>query len=240
MSAIKWFLIGSLTIFWGLFLLIGGFLSQKASFLFWGARLWSRWCLGIAGIDVNVSGLEKINPDTPYVITANHQGQMDILVLIAIMPIPFLFIAKKELFKIPFFGWNMSLAGHISVDRSNHDSSLQSMKVAASKIQSGRSVMFFPEGTRSEDGKLKRFKSGAFYLSLETQAPILPVVIDGSFRAMPKGTLKIQPTEIHVRVLHPIETKGKTVDSRDELKQDVWQRLKDGLKENQGTASFSC
>jgi 1-acyl-sn-glycerol-3-phosphate acyltransferase len=171
----------------------------------WFTCFWSTVILGINPYwKVHMSGKEKIDRRTTYVMMSNHQSGADILVLFKLF-IRFKWVAKRELFKLPFIGWNMSLNRYISIERTRGRSKLAMMDRAAAAIRSGESVMIFPEGTRTRDGRLQPFKSGAFRLALDTGSPILPIVIKGTFHAIKKGGFSIHKNYgIEAVVLDPI------------------------------------
>jgi 1-acyl-sn-glycerol-3-phosphate acyltransferase len=153
---------------------------------------------------VNVEGKRKIDPAKSYVMVSNHQSGADILVLFRLYS-HFKWVAKKGLFMIPFLGWNMRLNSYIPIERSKGRSKLQMMDKAVRAVREGNSVMIFPEGTRSRDGRLQPFKTGAFRLALETQSPILPIAISGTFHAIKKGGLIIHKNHgIRANVLDPL------------------------------------
>jgi 1-acyl-sn-glycerol-3-phosphate acyltransferase len=130
----------------------------------------------------------------------------DILALLGHLPVQFRWVAKKELFQIPIFGYSMARVGYVSIDRSNRQSAIQSLKEAAQRISQGVSVMVFPEGTRSSDGEIKSFKKGGFYLATDSGRPVVPVVIWGTRHVMPKGKLLIRPGTVVLSINRPIET----------------------------------
>jgi 1-acyl-sn-glycerol-3-phosphate acyltransferase len=153
---------------------------------------------------IRVEGRENIAPSRVYVMVANHQSGLDILVLFKLHR-HFKWVAKKSLFIIPFIGWNMALNGYIPIERGRGRSKLQMMDKAAASIRKGNSVIMFPEGTRSPDGRLQTYKTGAFRLALETHSPILPVIIKGTYHAIKKGGLLVHRNDrIKLVVLDPI------------------------------------
>ena len=167
-----------------------------------------RWSDIILGINpywkIQVEGRKKIDPATVYVMVSNHQSGADILVLFKLHR-HFKWVAKKGLFLIPFIGWNMGLNGYISIERSRGRSKLQMIDRAADSLRAGNSVILFPEGTRSRDGKLQPYKTGAFRLALETKSPILPIVLKETHRAIKKGGLLIyRNNKVKLVVLDPI------------------------------------
>jgi 1-acyl-sn-glycerol-3-phosphate acyltransferase len=155
---------------------------------------------------VSVQGIDYIDPNAAYVYMANHQSMFDILALLGYLPVQFRWVAKKELFRIPIFGYSMKRVGYISIDRSNRQSAIQSLREAAQKIAFGVSVVVFPEGTRSSDGEIKPFKKGGFYLATDSGRPVVPVVIWGTREVMPKGKLSIRPGPIVLSINRPIDT----------------------------------
>lgn len=153
---------------------------------------------------VRIYGRDYIDRKQNYVMVSNHQSGVDIIVLFRLF-IHFKWVAKKELFYIPFLGWNMFLNGDIPIVRSHGRSKLMMMDRAAQVIRQGNPVMIFPEGTRTRDGKIQPFKTGAFRLALETQSPILPIAISNTYYAIRKGGLMVHKNhDITARILNPI------------------------------------
>jgi 1-acyl-sn-glycerol-3-phosphate acyltransferase len=165
------------------------------------ARLWGRLGLALNGVSVTLAGAEHV-PDGPVIFMSNHQSNFDILSLLAALPRQIHWIAKKELFEIPVFGPSMRRGGYIPLDRSDGRKALQSMDEAASTIHHGRSVVLFPEGTRTTDGNLLPFKRGGFILARKADVPVIPVTINGSGRINPAGLIRLYSGKIHI-TLHP-------------------------------------
>jgi len=159
---------------------------------------------------VTVSGLENIDHSRTYVIVANHRSLADIVVLYK-TKMQFKWVAKESLFKVPFVGWNMSLAKHIKLERGSFSSIKKIYREAAGWLRSGMSVLFFPEGTRSETDEMKEFQNGAFKLAIKEKMPVLPIVVEGTGDAMPKGTWLFK-TKIpgRLKVLPAVETSSYT------------------------------
>jgi 1-acyl-sn-glycerol-3-phosphate acyltransferase len=147
----------------------------------------------------------------------NHQSNFDIPVLLGCLPVQFRWLAKAELFKIPIFGRGMRSAGYISIDRFNRESAFQSISEAAQKIRGGVSVMIFPEGTRSKDGKIRPFKKGGFVLAVDAGVPIIPIILHGTRSIMPKGQLRVYPGNVLIDIKKPVETSGYTRNNKDDL-----------------------
>lgn len=165
------------------------------------ARLWARLSLGMAGVAVEIKGLENI-PDGPVIFMSNHQSNFDILTMLANIPRQLHWIAKKELFDVPIFGASMRRGGYIPLDRSDGRKALKSMEYAASVIREGKSVVLFPEGTRTRDLQLLPFKRGGFMLAQKAGVPVIPVTINGSGKINPAGRKRLYRGVIKV-TLHP-------------------------------------
>ena len=171
-------------------------------------RAWARVLLLIAGIRVRVTGMENLDPQATYVFAGNHTSQLDIYSFQGYFPHDFRWIAKKELFKIPIFGLAMRKVGVISIDRSRGREALKSLSQAANRISDGSSVLIFPEGTRSRDGKLQPFKAGAFLLAIKSGVPVIPIGFNNASQLLPKGKLLPKSGEIILRIGPPIPTTG--------------------------------
>jgi 1-acyl-sn-glycerol-3-phosphate acyltransferase len=195
------------------------------------ARLWAKAILVVSRIRVTINGLANIDPSTFYIYMSNHQSNFDIPVLLAHIPGQFRWLAKAELFRIPIFGRAMRGAGYISIDRFNRASAFESISAAAAKIKEGVSVMIFPEGTRSKDGRIRPFKKGGFVLAVDAGVPIVPIVIRGTRLIMAKGNLRIRPGEVYLDIKKPISTAGYTRDTKDDLIEHVRAVICEGFGE---------
>ena len=196
------------------------------------ARAWARSILFVSGIHVHVNGLENLNVDGSCILMPNHQSNFDIPVLLGCLPIQFRWLAKAELFKIPIFGRGMRGCGYISIDRSNRKSAFQSLAEAAAKIRNGVSVLIFPEGTRSRDGRILPFKKGGFVLSVDAGVPIVPIVIFNTWSIMPKDRLRIRTQSVRMDILAPIPTSGYTRKTKNDLMNSVRNTICNAFEEN--------
>lgn len=169
---------------------------------------WGRTVLRVCNVRVDVVGKENLESETPRIYLTNHQSFFDIFALLAHLGVDFKFVLKQELMRIPVFGFTMRNARYIAIDRSNPRKAIQSMNEAAEKIKTGTSVVVFPEGTRSEDGRLLPFKKGGFILALKSGCELVPVTISGSNRIAFKGSLRINPGRIIMTIGKPISLKG--------------------------------
>jgi len=181
------------------------------------ANLWAKILLLITNTKVEIIGRENILKGKPQIFMANHQSDFDILIALGHIPGQFRWIAKKELFHIPVFGAAMKTAGYIEIDRQNHEKAMQSLDEAALRIREGKSVMSFPEGTRSRNGEIKDFKQGIFHLAIKSGVPIVPVSIVGSGQIMPKRSLKITPGKVKLVIDKPVDVTSYTIENRHEL-----------------------
>lgn len=185
------------------------------------ARQWARGCLWLGGVRLTVEGVEHLPSRGPVVYMSNHQGNFDIPLLYAALPVQFRWLAKAELFRIPLFGLTMRIAGYIPVERKDRRLAIQSMNKAAQQVAAGTSIMIFPEGTRSPDGTLLPFKKGGFVLAQQAQAPIVPIAIDGSAALMLKSSWLIRSGEVRLRIFPAIPTAGLGMKDRDKLMAEV-------------------
>ncbi len=183
----------------------------------WSAVPWARIIVWVSGVRVDVLGLENLDARVPRVYMTNHQSFFDIFTLLASLPVDFKFLLKQELMRIPVLGFTMKRARYIAIDRSNPRKAVQSMNEAADRIKAGTSVVVFPEGTRSEDGRLQPFKRGGFLLALKAGCELVPVTIEGSNRVAPKGSLRIRPGRITLTIGKPISLDGYSKKNVEEL-----------------------
>lgn len=179
-------------------------------------RVWAHLNLFLFRIRVRVERRGPLDPRATYVFMSNHQSQLDILAVMAALPeFQMRWVAKRELTRIPVFGWALQRCGHIIVDRGNHAAAVEHLRAAANRTREGISVIIFPEGTRTRSpGMLQPFKKGGFMLALDAGVSIVPVVVRGSFHLLPPHTREVKGGEIEVVVGTPLPSVGAT---RDEL-----------------------
>jgi 1-acyl-sn-glycerol-3-phosphate acyltransferase len=214
------------TFFFGSIVFAGTFLRCDERLYFWAGQKWSRTLLWAAGCRVRAHGVELVDWSRPHLIVSNHVSAFDILALAVSTPVPFRFVAKKELERVPLFGPAWRAAGHISIDRSDRATAIATLKEGAERLkEEGGAMIVFPEGTRSADGALQPFKRGTFLMALHAGLPIVPAVVVGSERIMPKGRIRIRPAEMHLHFVSPIDVGGYSEDAPDELIGDVWSRM---------------
>ena len=169
---------------------------------------WARLFCQIAGVRVIIEGAEKLQPQAGYIYCANHLSQFDIFSFQGYFPLGFRWLAKEELFKVPFLGRAMTNAGAIAINRSHGREAVKSLQQAAERIKAGTSILIFPEGTRSPDGTLQPFKGGAMLLAIKAGVPIVPIAFVGSYSVLPKGTFFTRPGTITIKIGDPVPVSG--------------------------------
>jgi 1-acyl-sn-glycerol-3-phosphate acyltransferase len=177
----------------------------------WCARTWSTLILKTTGVRVAVRGLERLDPSRSYVFAANHQSIYDIPILFACIPLQLRIVAKASLGSIPFLGWHLHRTGHLLVNRKSPGADI--VEKMRRLVSESHSLIVFPEGTRSEDGRVGRFKKGPFLVAIDAGLPVVPVTIDGSRHVMTKGRLMVCPGQVQLTIHEPLPTSG--VDRKD-------------------------
>ena len=203
--SVKLVIVIAATVVLSLLTILGGPFDANGKRVYRISQLWTWIIVKFSGIRLTVEGLDRLDPKRQYLFVVNHQSNFDIPVLVQSLPqFQLRWLAKKELLWIPFFGWAMWAAKHITVDRADSLDALKSLKLAKQRIAAGISVVVFPEGTRSTDGKLLPFKRGGFLLALKTKTPIVPVTINGTGKLLARGEWRVQPGAINVTISAPI------------------------------------
>ena len=194
------------------------------------ARAWARSLVRIAGVKVTVEGLDRIRPGGNYVFVSNHVSYMDIPVVLGNIPEDFLFLAKAELFKIPFLGTHLKTAGHVLVPLEDPRSAIKTLQRTAALLHDGRSTLVFPEGGRSESGVLQEFKDGAAFLAIRAQIPVVPMAMIGLRDILKMHTLTFHRGPVTLRIGEPISTDGMTTHQRAELTARMREKIVEMLK----------
>lgn len=194
------------------------------------ARAWGRDLMEKSGSKIKVIGEENVPKDGPVLFVSNHQSYLDIPILLGFIDKPKAFIAKKELAKIPVFSTWMESLRCIFIDRSDVRQSLRAIKKGIKLLKEGYSFVIFPEGTRSEDGKLREFKQGSLKMATKSKTPIVPVTIKGANKIMPRGKIVIIPTDVEVIISKPIFMEDDIAKDSKALTQKVWNIINDNLK----------
>lgn len=193
------------------------------------AKIWSWLILKTLRVKVKVYGLENIMNLKTYILMSNHQSHIDVASIIATFPHSFRFLAKKELVKVPIFGWAMALQGHILIDRSDREQAFKSIDKAAEKLSKGTRIVVFPEGTRGDGKELLPFKKGGFVLAVKSKVPVVPVAISGSEKVLPRKSLSLgDGREVRIWVGKPIDTSRYSMENKEELMEIVKSEIKKG------------
>lgn len=179
--------------------------------------IWARLLSWAAPMKLVIEGKENIDKQQSYVIVSNHQSQFDILALYGWLGVDFKWVMKIELRKVPFLGLACEKLGHIYIDRSNTQAAVDSINKAKMKIKGGTSVLFFPEGSRSRDGKLRRFKKGAFKMALDLDIPVLPVTLSHTRDVLPSDTIDLYPGTARMVIHPPVGIEGFNDENLPEL-----------------------
>jgi len=208
------------------FLLAGPF----PRYVFWVGSAWARVLCWANFTRVTVEGWEHVQPGASYVVMANHQSHFDILAIYGHWRRQFRWVMKLALRRVPFLGPACDRVGHVFIDRSDRARAIDSLAKAKDRIVDGVSILFFPEGTRSPDGRLRLFKKGGFVMARDMGLEILPVSITGSYRVLPKGTLSLLPGHIRVTIHPPLDPAVHGDDS-DALIAAVGATIRSGLSE---------
>jgi len=216
---------GLLLLFVGFPAILTGHVLRKLfgveDFIFPFAKFGCRVYVWAAGARVHVTGLEHLDRNQAYVFIANHQSTLDPPLLFAYLGHNVGAIAKKELLRVPLFKQGFPLAHVVPIDRSNRERAVESTRRGADELRRGHSLMAFPEGTRTVDGRVKDFKKGVFYMAVEAGVPIVPVVINDTRLVMRKGSNRVIPGDVYLEVLAPVSTQGYTADTVEELVEHI-------------------
>lgn len=201
-------------------------------------RLFVRAGLAMVGVRVVVRGLDGLDPHQTYIFTPNHQSLIEVPLLLTYLKRNPAYLAKKELFKYPIWGYGISLMGVVPVDRSNTQSAVESARRATGNLRGGKDYVVYPEGTRSRDGRLLPFKKGAFMMAIDARVPVVPVSISGSTTIMPKGEVKIYPSTVYITVHEPISTAAYSKNNVAELMEIARTKIVSALSEEKQPTAF--
>ncbi len=225
---IAWPLGVVLTIFTAIFTIVC-YPWRNAEFVHREQQFWSRSMCRLMFLPVTVDGQENIVPGQSYVFVSNHQSMYDVWVVYGWLPVIFKWLMKAELRRVPFVGTACKAAGHIFVARQNARASVESLQLIEKQLVNGVSTVIFPEGTRSKDGSLGRFKRGAFQIALDLGLPVIPISLSGCYQVMPKGALVVNRHPIHMHIGKPIDLKQYA--DPNEAIEAVRQAVAEGIKD---------
>jgi 1-acyl-sn-glycerol-3-phosphate acyltransferase len=217
------------------FLITLRLITGNENMIYSPVRFFVRIGLAFAGVRVKVTGLERLDPNQAYIFTPNHQSFIEVPLFVTYLGRNPAYLAKKEVFKYPMFGYGISLMGVVPVDRSNSAAAVESARRATDNLRRGKSYIVYPEGTRSPDGRLLPFKKGAFMMAIDAGVPIVPVTISGATEIMPKGEIKVYPSVVHITLHDPISTEGYSKENVDKLMEQVRGKIASALTDAPGS-----
>ncbi|MEE8524890.1 MAG: lysophospholipid acyltransferase family protein [Thermoanaerobaculia bacterium] len=206
-------------------LVVRAFSRDAVPALAMARRCWAPGLLWGGGVRLEVEGLENVDWTRPHFFAANHQSMVDAVALFRVLPVPLLFILKAELRRVPLLGWYVSAMGMIFVPRDQRRQSLENLRQCRHRIDCGYSILMFPEGTRSRDQRIGPFKPGIFLPAIDSETPIVPVVLDGPGRILPRGSFRIRPGTVRVAIGRPVATDGLGRGDRRALAEQVREEM---------------
>jgi len=215
------------TVFWGTMAALVCKISARASFHC--GTIWAWFLCKMNFTFVRFEGRKHADRKRAYIIMSNHQSHFDVLAFYGHWGWQFRWVMKQELRKVPGLGYGCAAVGHIFIDRTNRERAIASLKASRPLLDGGISVMFFPEGTRSRDGRMRDFKKGGFMMALDLELPILPVSITGSRHVLPGKTFKLLPGLIRIQIHEPIDVTKYGHERREQLMSDVRTSIASGL-----------
>lgn len=221
-----YFAMAAATVWYGGAAIVDSLFRSRMEFYIELTRGWARSILRASATPVVAHGLENVRPGGPLVVVSNHVSWYDIFAIASVIPVPFHFVAKKELEGIPLFGRAWKTAGHISIDRSDRKKAIESLRHAGAAIRDRNSaVVIFPEGTRSRTGRLQPFKKGAFTLAVEAGVPIVPTVVVGSYDILRPDDWRVHPSTVHVHFGEPVSPGELPGETSEQLMERVRQKM---------------
>jgi 1-acyl-sn-glycerol-3-phosphate acyltransferase len=208
---------GLITAVCGSLALLVSLVDKKGNVQHQIARVWARGCVWASASKLTIVGAEKLRKHPVAVYTSNHTSYMDTPVIFAALPFQFRILARKDLWSIPFIGWYLNRSRQIPIDIVNPRASLSSLSAGAKALRLGMALFVFPEGGRTSDGELRPFLSGAAFMAIRAQVPLVPMALSGVYELLPIHTHHFYPGELTLKIGEPIETVGMSLRQSEEL-----------------------
>ncbi len=202
-----------ITIMTALITTVGCLLGGEKIFSYYPGMIWSRLICALSLCPVKIIGREKLNKKQSYIFVANHQSAYDIFLIYGYLGFPIKWVMKQSLRKIPFVGKACESAGFIFVDNSSPTAAAKTVEQAKIRLKNGASVVIFPEGSRSNTGKLAPFKKGAFQMALDLKLPIVPLTINGTIEVLPTKSFFLNPHKMELIIHKPIPTENYQIEN---------------------------
>lgn len=215
----------------GLIVIITGFFSKTGNVTYFFVRLYSRLILSVSRVKVTVKGIENIEKGVSYIVMSNHISSYDPLVIAGYLPLQLRFVFKKELRKVPIFGWALFSAKMIMIDRKNRDLAIKQLNESVKILDGVRNIFMFAEGTRSFDGNLQPFKKGGFHLAVDNKASVLPITVLGSYGILPKKKLKIKSSNVTLVIDKPVHPSDESYKDAESIIEKVRSMMERNIKD---------
>ncbi len=195
-------------------------------------KLWGRLIVRFAGVKVTIENADRLDSSTPQILMSNHQSFFDVFALFGYLPVNLRFIAKKSLTRIPVFGQAMKAIGTIILDRENHQQAIKSLNQGAQKFSRGISILNFPEGIRSRNGKVGEFKKGGFVLAIKAKVPVTPLSVQGGGKILAPDSFRVHPGKMHIVVGEQFDVSKYSLEEKESLMKEVRSTIIRNLKED--------
>ncbi len=218
---------------WGVAVYIVGFFDAHGNLARRWIIKWARASLALSGLRVRIEGQERLNRNSTYIFMPNHASFLDTVLVLAYIPYDFRYIIKEEFFSIPLVGSVLRRSGHVPINRKNPWKALESLKQAGDLLKQGVSIVVFPEGTRTPDGEIRQFKTALFALPIRSRIPVVPVLIEGTFQALKRGTILLNPMPLKLTFYEPMPANSFDVRERSAYAKKIRQVLSTATEQTQ-------
>ncbi len=227
-----WILVILYTLLIGSVAILVSFLDRSGKLIPPIYKLWGRLIVRSAGVKVTIENAGRLDSSSPQILMSNHQSFFDVFAMIGYLPVDLRFVAKKSLARIPVFGQAMKAIGTIILDRENHQQAIKSLNQGAQKFSRGISILNFPEGSRSRNGEVGKFKKGGFVLAIKAKVPITPLSVQGGGKILPPDSFRVHSGRMHIVVGEQFDTSKYSLEEKEALIKEVRSTIIRNLKED--------